>query len=336
VGMINPSPGDEIITGPITDIGTIIPILQQNTIPIFADIAPDTFNLSPESIAANVTEKTKAIIVIHLFGNACDMDPILEVARSHHLPVIEDCSQAHLSEYKGRLVGTMGDIGCFSLQQSKHITTGDGGITITDNEDYGIRGQLFADKGWARADYGPRRYVMLGMNYRMTELQGAVAVAQLRKIEDVVGRKTRNGDLLTSLLADAPGVHPQKVIEGGRHTYWQYGLRVDDEVATAADFAAALRAEGIPAGAGYIGKPIFLCQEALRTQRIYGDSRFPFDHPNARPGIEYREGLCPVTEDVLNHLVTTSVTEFMTEEDIHDIGRAIRKVAVGLSERRQA
>ena len=332
VGMVNPNPGDEIITAPITDIGTVIPILYQGAIPIFADVDPLTFTIDPKDAEGKITDKTRAIIVVHLAGSPCDMDAFMDLGRRHDLVVIEDCSQAHLSEYKGKLVGTVGHIGCFSLQQSKHMTTGDGGITVTDDEDFGLRGKLFADKGWHRDEFGPRRYTLLGLNYRMSELQGAVALAQVRKLRDVIARRRRNGDLLSALLHDAPGIRPQRLLPDCKHTYWHYELIVDQDAGyTADDFARALSAEGVPAGAHYIGKPIFLCHEALAAKRIFGDSQYPFDHPNARPGIEYRPGDCPVCEDVLERLLIVSMSEFYTEDDVRDMAAAIVKVANGLS-----
>ena len=332
VGMINPSPGDEIITGPITDMGSIVPILYQGAIPIFAECAEDTFNMDPADIEAKITDRTVAIMAIHLFGNPCDMDAIMDIAARHNLPVIEDCSQAHLSEYKGRLVGTIGDIGCFSLQQSKHITCGDGGITITNNEEFGMRGRLFMDKGWHRAQYGPRVYEVFGPNYRMNELSGAVALAQTRKMRDIIALRRERGDLLRELVADAPHVRTQRLLDGCRHTYWQFGMRVEDDAPfTPAEFAKALSAEGVSCGAHYIGKPIFLCHDALRNQRLFGDSHYPFDHPNARPGITYDENTCPRTQHVLDRLVQPQCpTQFMSEDDVRDIGAAIVKVAEGL------
>jgi len=130
LGALDLNPGDEVITAPITDMGTIIPIISQGAIPVFADI-DRTYNMDPASVEQRITPRTKAIIAVHLFGNPCDMDAMVAVASRHKLPLIEDCSQAHWTHYKGRLVGTIGDIGCFSLQQSKHMTTGDGGMTIT-------------------------------------------------------------------------------------------------------------------------------------------------------------------------------------------------------------
>lgn len=332
MAMVNLNPGDEVITGPITDIGTVIPILAQNAIPVFADIQPDTFNLDPRDVERKITPKTKAIIAVHLFGNPSDMDELLQVARKHKIVLVEDCAQAHLASYKGKPVGTIGDIGCFSFQQSKHMITGDGGMTITDNDEYGDRGTIFVDKGWERWVSGPRHYAMFGMNYRMTELQAAVGIAQLRKVKWVTETRNRLGEMLSEMISDVRGVKPQRVLEGCRCVYWYYGMVVEEEAPfTASQFAKALSAEGIPAGAHYIGKPIFLCHEAVRNKRIYGDSDCPFNCGYTSAKIEYVEGLCPVAESVLDRLITIPLNEFMSEEDIKDMARAIRKVSEGLS-----
>jgi dTDP-4-amino-4,6-dideoxygalactose transaminase len=174
IAALQLDPGDEVITAPITDIGTVTPILKEGGIPIFADIDPETGNIDPESAEKLISPRTKAILVVHLAGNPCDMDAFMDIAKRHNLTLIEDCAQAHLAEYKGKLVGTIGQIGCFSLQQSKHITTGDGGVAITDDEELATKMALFMDKGWERGAMTPhRKYVMLGLNYRMNELTGA-------------------------------------------------------------------------------------------------------------------------------------------------------------------
>ncbi|MDP6380559.1 MAG: DegT/DnrJ/EryC1/StrS family aminotransferase, partial [Phycisphaerae bacterium] len=149
-GAVNPNPGDEIITAPITDLGTIIPILSQNAIPIFADIDRRTYNMDPADVEAKITDRTRAILVVHLFGNACDMEAMVDIAKRHNLLLIEDCSQSHVTEYKGKYLGTWGDIGCYSLQQSKHMTTGDGGMTTTNDPKMAERMAFFADKGFNR------------------------------------------------------------------------------------------------------------------------------------------------------------------------------------------
>lgn len=331
LGMLNLEPGSEVITGPITDLGSILPILYQQCVPVFADSDPHTYCMDPKEIKRLVGPRTGAIMVIHLFGNPCDMDAVMKIAAEHKLPVIEDCSQAHYTWYKGRLCGTIGDIGAFSLQASKHITTGEGGMTITRRRAFAERGALFADKGWARGGWGPRAYRLLGLNYRMTELQGAVGCAQVRKLEWVTSTRNRNGDRLTELIDGAPGLRPQRVTKGGKHTYWLYALTVEPDAGyTPQQFAQALSAEGLAAGHGYIGAPIFRCAVALSSKRTFGKSRLPFTLPGV-PEISYDETMCPKTQELLDRIITLPMSEFFTDEDIEAMGRAIRKVAEGLS-----
>ncbi|MEW6749432.1 MAG: DegT/DnrJ/EryC1/StrS family aminotransferase [Candidatus Latescibacterota bacterium] len=328
VGTVDPNPGDEIITAPISDLGSVTPILQQNAIPIFADIDPATFNMDPEDVERKITPRTRAILVVHLFGNGCDMDAMTEIAWRHGLPLIEDCSQAHATQYRGRWLGTMGDFGCFSLQQSKHMTTGDGGVTITSDEKHWERLRFFVDKGFRRQGWGPRAYLFLAPNYRMTELEGAVGLAQIPKVRRVVEQRMALGRRLTEMLAEVEGVQPAAVTPGSEHSYWAYPLRTGrmDGVA----FGEALRAEGVPNMPGYIGKPIYLCAESLVAKRTYGSSGFPFDSPYTERRIEYREGMCPRTDEGLRHMLTLGINEYYTEPDLADIAGAVAKVAHGL------
>ncbi len=326
IGAIQPNPGDEIITSPITDMGTLIGIMAQNAIPVFADLDPRTFTLLPESVESLITEKTKAIIPVHLFGQMADMDPIMAIGKKYGIPVIEDCCQAYFSEYKGHLSGTMGAINCFSMQQSKHMTTGDGGITVTDDDNLSTRAKLFMDKGWPREPGVPREYLFLGMNYRMNELTGAVAAAQIRKVRNTVEKRRRIADQITGLIKDAPGVIPPFVREGCKHSWWLYALMIDQKAmkCTPAEFATALSREGIPASVGYIGKPIFTT-EIFQKQRAYGYG-CPFTCPHATPR-EYNESDTPNTLTILANIMPLSINEFFTEQDIEDYGKAINKVA---------
>lgn len=333
IGTINPNPGDEIITAPITDGGTIVPILYQNAIPIFADI-DDSYNMDPDDVERKITRRTRAILVVHLFGNPCDMDRMGDIARRHNLYLIEDCSQAHVTDYKGRLLGTIGDLGCFSLQRSKHMTTGDGGVTITRHEDLAERMMLFRDKGWSRkAGWGPRTYEFLAPNYRMTELQGAVGIAQTKKVKRTVRARNRLGNLLTKRIQDAPGIVPEPVAEGGKHSYWLYPLRVVE--GSADEFARALTDEGIGCSAHYIGEPIFLCMEALANGMTFGDSHHPLDGCHGGRRMKYTSGMCPRTEQALKQLVVVGIHEQMQREDILDIAGAVNKVAEGLAAKRR-
>ncbi len=319
VGTVNPNPGDEIITAPITDFGSIGPILQQNAVPVFADVNPRTLTMDPADIERKITSKTRAIIVVHLFGTAADMDPIMEIARSKDIPVIEDCAQAHRTLYKGQLLGTIGDIGCFSFQESKHMPTGDGGMTVTNREDYWERMRLFVDKGYVRAGWGPRCYRFLGPNYRMSELTAAVGLAQLDKVDEVVRRRREMGKLLSTVIGPIEGVEPAEATEGSEHSYWLYPLHVT--AWTGERFGQALKAEGIANLPGYTGVPMYLCSEALTAAHTFGDSGFPLE------GRKYEKGLCPVAEEALNHLVTIWFHEDYDDGDIRDIAGAVEKVA---------
>jgi perosamine synthetase len=326
IGALNPEPGSEIVTAPVTDFGTIAGILFQGCVPVFTDWKPGTFNVDPASIEDRITDRTAAILPVHLFGNPCDMDAIMKISRKHRLPVIEDCCQAYCTTYKGKLVGTIGDIGCFSMQASKHLSAGEGGITITGSEEYAMRMELFRDKGWeSRGKWGARAYAFLGLNYRMNELTGAVALAQLAKVDRVVAKRRELGGLLTGLLSGIPSIAPAPVTRGGAHSYWLYPLRVIRGDAEA--FAKALIGMGLPCGWGYTVKPIYLCTEALTQKRTFGTSGYPFRSQFYDREIEYKPGLCPVAERELLETITVSLHEGWTRKDVRDAAAMIRKAA---------
>jgi perosamine synthetase len=329
LGALDLNPGDEVITAPITDLGTVIPILYQNAVPVFADI-DRTYNMDPADVEAKITPRTKAIIVVHLFGNPCNMDAMAAIARKHKIPLIEDCSQSHLTEYKGRYVGTIGDIACFSFQQSKHMTTGDGGMTITSNKAYYDKMKLFVDKGFMRKGWGARAYGFHAPNYRMNELTGAVGLAQLKKVKAVVARRNVMGTLLTQLLNDLPGITPAPVTDGGRHSYWLYPIYLNS-TADMETFAKTMTAAGFWCGAGYTGKPIYLCTESLTAKKTYGTSGFPFNSAYVSKNYEYVEGLCPKAEETLKHLVTMPWDESWTDEKIRKAAATIKETLQKLS-----
>jgi dTDP-4-amino-4,6-dideoxygalactose transaminase/predicted dehydrogenase len=327
LGALDLNPGDEIITAPITDLGTIIPILYQGAIPVFADI-DQTYNIDPSDVERKISANTRAIIAVHLFGNPCDMAAMVDIARRHKIPLIEDASQAHMARYQGRLVGTIGDIGCFSFQQSKQMATGDGGMTITSNPAYFERMQLFVDKGWARKGWGPRSYLFHAPNYRMTELVGAVGLAQLRKVRAVVERRRELGRHMSDLLAGIPGIDPAPVTLGAEHAYWLYPITLRGH--TAQRFADEIKAEQVAVLPGYIGDPIYLCSESLHAKKTYGTSQWPF---NSNPGktYTYDRGLCPRAEEALKHLVCVPWNESWTKTDVERVARAIQRAVERLT-----
>lgn len=328
LGAAGVTVGDEVITSPITDQGTVIGILYQNAIPVFADLDPETYNLDPESVESRITPRTKAILVVHLAGNPCDMDPIMALAKKYKLKVIEDCAQAYLTKYKGRLVGTIGDYGCFSTNDFKHISTGDGGIVTINSgleEDY-HRTHAFADKNYRRMGTDVSRAPeSLAPNYRMTELQGAVGIAQLRKLDCICERRSRLGLALNAGLQDLPSLSVMRIPGESTCTYWFYMFRLSLENLTCSreEFCAALSAEGITNRMGYIPDVLYM-QPMFQQKQAYPGSTFPFELSE----VHYNRGDCPNAEAILQTAVQVPLNEFYTDEDAKDIVAAIRKVAL--------
>lgn len=324
VAAIDPEPGDEIITTPITDMGALAPILYQGAIPIFADVDPDTYNIAADTIAPRITTRTRAIMVTHLFGNPCDMDPIMELARRHGLPVIEDCSQAYFAEYRGRRVGTIGLVGCFSLQQGKHMTCGEGGLTTTSDPAVARRIGLFVNKAWGYGDPKPDHY-FLALNYRMTELQGAVALAQLDKVEHVVARRREVARQLIRRLTGLRGLSMPVVTRHSLHSYWKFCIQVDEgslgsDVGT---FASRLAELGVVAQPRYIQKPAFECA-VFRDQKTFGKSGVPFRGLRSREGdVRYDRSEYPGTLRALSRVLVMPINEFYQPEHIDFICEAV-------------
>lgn len=327
VAAVDPDPGDEIIVPPLSDMGTVAPVLAQNAVPVFADVDGVTGSLDPARVAELIGPRTRAIIVVHLFGKTAEISRLREMADAAGVMLIEDCAQAYLAEVPGtaddadhrNVVGTIGHVGCFSLQQHKHITTGDGGLVVTDDPDLASRMKRFADKGWPRED-GERAYLNYALNYRMTELVSAVAREQLRKLPTVVSRRRAHADALTRLVSGLCQLTPPP--DMGDHVYWYYPLVVEglDEHGLSR-YAAALTAEGVPAVSGYLARPLY-AEPVLREQRTYGGSGFPI-----RGAAQYPDGLCPVAESLIHRrLVVLPCNENFTADDLDDIGSAVRKV----------
>jgi perosamine synthetase len=323
--------GDEVIVAPITDMGSIIGILYQNAIPVFADLEPYTYNMNPKSIEEKITSKTKAILVVHLAGNAADMDAIMDIAKRHNIKVVEDCAQSYLSYYKGRLVGTIGDIGCFSLNDFKHISAGDGGMLILNNEDYYKKALRFADKNYDRLSGDPaamRKVEYLAPNYRMTELQGAVAIAQLDRLEMICRKRNEYGDRITNEIKGLPGIYPPQIIKDGKSSYWFYMFRIDEKETkvSRSEFSAALEAEGIPNSEGYIPACVYE-YDLLANKNVFPESDIPFSIKHNADEVKYYKGMCPVSEEILNTAIRVYINEFFTNEDITDIINGIKKVS---------
>lgn len=322
IAMIDPEPGDEIITTPCTDFGTILGILFQNAIPVFADLDPETLCLDPVSVEAKITSRTRAILAVHLFGGLADIDALKAIGDRHGIPVIEDCAQAQLAEIDGRLAGTIGQIGCFSFNNTKHLNCGEGGMVITNDEALARRARLFADKAWPR-DEDERYSLFLGQNYRLNELEAAVALVGLRRLDDNVAARRKAVESVYERIAGVPGIEIPGSLPNARSSYWILHLFVDDGIDPGA-VSSALAAEGIPFSARYV-TPLYTWP-VLRDANTYGRSRFPFDSPYSDRAFDYAPGLCPVFEKRREQLILLSVDEQWTDDDADDVAAAIRKV----------
>lgn len=316
------SPGDEVIVPPITDMGSIVPVLWQGAIPVFADLDPHTYNLDPASVAGCITARTKAILAVHLAGNTCDLVALREISEKHDILLIEDCAQAHGCQFAGKRVGTFGAAGCYSFNEFKHISCGDGGVMVTNDDAIAAKARLAIDKAYNRdATALVRSPTFLANNYRMTELQGAVALAQLRKLDSIVQRRRAWCRKLSIGLKNIAGLSLPRVSEQCDPSWWFYLMRVNvAELTTDFDqITAALRAEGLPVGAHYIGTPIY-------QYPIFADHH-AFDraaHPFAARS--YPKGLCPTAEAILDTCIMLPVNEAYSEEDLDQTVHAIHKV----------
>jgi dTDP-4-amino-4,6-dideoxygalactose transaminase len=326
VAAVDPEPGDEIVTSPITDMGALAPIVYQGAIPVFADVDPSTGNVTAETIAARISSRTKAIVVTHLFGLPCEMRPISELARRHGVRLIEDCAQAFLAKYDGRYVGGLADVGCFSLQQGKHITTGEGGLVTTNDAALARRMYLFLNKAWGYGDPKPDHY-FLALNYRLSELQGAVALAQLPKLADVVERRQRTAARFVEALSGVVGVDVPAVPSHMTCTWWKFPLLVDGERIRggAVGLAAALKELQIASAPRYIQKPAFAC-EVFREHRTFGNSKWPFTL--ARPeAVDYRPENFPGAYRYLDRVLVLPWNEKYEAAHVEFLAGAIRDAA---------
>ena len=341
VGAVGAGPGDEVIVSPYTMIASATAALIYNAVPVFADIDPVTYTLSAETIAPKITPRTKAIIVVHIFGQSADMDPIMELAARHRIKVIEDCAQAPFATYKGRPVGSLGDIGVFSLNYHKHIHTGEGGMCTTNDDELAERLQLI--RNHAEAVVGAKGVTnlvnMIGFNFRLGEIEAAIGLEQLKKGPALVEQRKKNVAYLEAQLGGIPGLSPAPVGPAGDHVYYIHPFSYDErESGVSRDlFVKAVKAElpptglreheGVLMGQGYVA-PLYR-QPLFQTMIGYGTVQCPFRCPHYGGDADYREGLCPNAEDAhFNRLITHEMMRPpMTHADLDDVAAAFHKVA---------
>ncbi|MGZ5543528.1 MAG: DegT/DnrJ/EryC1/StrS family aminotransferase, partial [Limisphaerales bacterium] len=318
-------PGDEVITSGITDIGTVVGVLFQQGVPVFADLEPHTGCLDVADVERKITPKTKAIIAVHLAGNPCRLAELKEVSDRHKLILIEDCAQAWGAMYRGKPISSVGQISCFSLQDSKHITCGDGGVAVTSNPKFGPLLTKFGDKGTNRVNPKDSSNA-LGTNYRMSELQAAFVAAQLERLEGIASRRSQLGALLTQELAGIPGITTHHVDPADRCVYWFYMTRIVPEKmkCNRAQFVKALAGEGVTFSAGYIAVPVY--GMPMFQNHSFFAGRWPIKEFGLTT-MDYTKVKCSVTEEILQTCMLFKLNEAMDENYIRNVAKAVRKVA---------
>lgn len=319
-------PGDEVITTPLTDHGTIIGIMQLNAIPVFADINPNTMMIDAGTIAPRITPRTRVLLPVHNLGCPTDMTGIMALAKQHGLKVLEDCAQSWMAEWEHRLVGTFGDIGIYSANESKHISAGEGGVILTNDEDLGRYADLFVDKSYNRTGNGPVEPVMPALNYRMSELNAVIAMEQINKVRAVADRRYELGERLAAGIAGLPGVSLLRPPSHGKCTYWGAVLFIEPSLAgvDGTGFCKALAAEGISAGQpvqGFVLQwPLFKTlnenPKAFRTYIAPGLTAGRFDVDQ-----------CPNAQAQRTRAIRLYLDNFCTDQDVEETIQAVRKVA---------
>lgn len=317
-------PGDEVITAPVTDIGTVIGVLYQQGVPVFADLEPSTLTLDPAAVEALITPRTKAIIAVHLAGNPCKMAELKALADKHNLALIEDCAQAWGAKYRGKPIGTVGHIACWSLQNSKHVTCGDGGVVASNDERFGPLLQPYGDKGVDRSNVKP--FEIFSTNYRMSEPQAAVAAGQLTRLEDIAAKRAHLGNRLTAGIADTPGLMAHEVHGDDRCVYWFYMFRLDPAAFSVnrAGFVKALAAEGVSCSAGYI--PLLMQKNPVFLNHGFFAGRWPVKEMGLT-AMDYNVHETPEAQAILDTGIRVTIHESMDDAYIDQCAEAIRKVA---------
>ena len=326
--------GDEVIVPALTMSSTNMAVLFANAIPVFADIDPDTWTISVEDIKRKITERTKAIIPVSIYGLSPDIDSIMEVAKQHNITVIEDDAQCFLGYYKGRIVGSSATMSSFSFQAGKHITSGEGGMVVTNDPELAVSlrrfsglgyGSIGLEKGRISKDdiQNPyyERHLILGWNYRPSDLCGAVALAQLQRIDELVQARKKAAGYLLDAVKDVEWLVPQAVPDGYEHAYWTVVLKIDTDRVEWTNFRDKFMefgGDGIY-GAWRLGylEPMYRNQNFMGREKIiarYGDYK-------------YERGLCPIAEKIQPRLLQFK-TNYWDEKDAEKQAEILKKTVL--------
>ncbi len=311
-------PGDEVITTSYTFIATANTIVYAGAIPVFADINPDTYNIDPKSIEEAITSRTKAILIVHLFGQPCDVDPIIDIAREHNLVLIEDCAQAHGALYKGRMVGTFGDVACYSFYPTKNMTTGEGGMIVTNNREIAEKARLIRNHGQVKR----YEHAILGFNFRMTDIQAAIGLVQLKKLEQMIKARVKRAKQVSDELENVKNITPPYEMPGVRHVYSLYAPKLEGnhEKARLLKLIAKLQEKGVGAREVY--------PEPIYKQPLYQDIMNEEKNPYAKlfgREVSYKDCKCKNAEDIVKQVFQLPLYPSMTDEEVEYMVNCVKE-----------
>jgi len=329
-------PGDEVIVPSYTFIATAAACLHQTAVPVFADIDPKTYNLDPESVKKKITKRTRAMIPVHLHGHPAEMDPIMELAEENDLVVIEDAAQAHGAEYKGRKIGSIGHLASFSFCQDKIFTTGgEGGAVTTNDDEMAEIARSFKDHGYWEEEHRSllemealHTYIhhRMGYNYRMTEMQAAVGLVALKRLDGWVEKRRENAHYLSEHLKEIPQVDPPYEAPYVKHSFYKYAATINPQKlrCTRDQFIEALKKEGIPSHPGV--PPENYREEVFQKMVGFGRSQAPFARPWYTGKLSYKGTLCPNARKLGAKTFWLLVHPTVQQSDLDDAIAAIKKV----------
>jgi perosamine synthetase len=323
--------GDEVIVPPLTVISNVDVIFAQNAIPVFADVDPDTFNIDPEDVRRKITPRTKCIMPVSLYGLSCDLDPIMKIAREHGIGVINDAAEALGATYKGRPIAEIADITSYSTENSKHIATGDGGIIVTNNEEYATAMRKYGSLGYAAMKSGEgririnkdifqdpnyKRHDSLGLNYRMPEVAAALGLAQTERMEHFVKLRVDVGNMYLEALGGCDYLVPQRTPKGWLNTYWTFAAKYLRTDVSWQEF----RKKYIEFG----GDGIYAAWALSYEETLMAEGHYKKHCPMIYDKLQYPRGICPVAERLQPQLMQF-VTNYGSVDEAKPMADALRK-----------
>jgi 8-amino-3,8-dideoxy-alpha-D-manno-octulosonate transaminase len=327
-------PGDEVIVPTYTWVATVNAVVHLGAVPVFVDI-DDTLTMDPAKLEAAITPCTKAILPVHMRGAGADMAPIRDVVTRHHLRLVEDAAQAVGGRYRGRRLGTLGDIGAYSLQYHKVITTGEGGMVVTDDPALWERAVRYHDQGSVRMEELDEtlplgNQLMIGINFRMSEITGAIGLVQLRRMDWIIERMRAHKAAILDGMRGLPGVSIRRLSdpEGDTGATLMFFLPTED---LARAFSTALIAEGVPATVAWdSGQHVYYHFDQIIERRMFAERHCAWECPHYNGRARLEKGMFPRTDDLLRRALHIDLHPLLSERDEFDIVRATRKVAAAL------